>query len=109
MNTLRDQHDTAGWQALDRQHFLHPFTDHKALHEHGTRVITRAEGVYLWDSDGNRLLDAMAGLWCVNVGYGRDELAEVGHGGRFPLVSERFVRADFGQNYWGFCIRCAYV
>ncbi len=77
MNTLRDQHDTAGWQALDRQHFLHPFTDHKALHEHGTRVITRAEGVYLWDSDGNRLLDAMAGLWCVNVGYGRDELADV--------------------------------
>ncbi len=77
MSTLSDKHDTAGWQALDRQHFLHPFTDHKALHEQGTRVITRAEGVYLWDSEGIRLLDAMAGLWCVNVGYGRHELAEV--------------------------------
>ncbi|MSQ68328.1 MAG: aspartate aminotransferase family protein [Gammaproteobacteria bacterium] len=77
MNTLRHQHDTAGWQALDRQHFLHPFTDHKAMHAHGTRVITRAEGVYLWDSEGLRLLDAMAGLWCVNVGYGRPELAAV--------------------------------
>ena len=77
MSTLRDRHDTAGWQALDRQHFLHPFTDHKSLHEHGTRVITRADGVYLWDSEGERLLDAMAGLWCVNVGYGRQELADV--------------------------------
>ena len=77
MSTLRDRHDTAGWQALDRQHFLHPFTDHKSLHEQGTRVITRADGVYLWDSEGVRLLDAMAGLWCVNVGYGRQELAEV--------------------------------
>ena len=77
MTTLRHQHDTAGWQALDRQHFLHPFTDHKTLHEQGTRVITRADGVYLWDSEGTRLLDAMAGLWCVNVGYGRPELAAV--------------------------------
>jgi len=77
MSTLRERHDTAGWQALDRQHFLHPFTDHKSLHEHGTRVITRADGVYLWDSEGVRLLDAMAGLWCVNVGYGREELADV--------------------------------
>ena len=77
MSTLRERYDTAGWQALDRQHFLHPFTDHKSLHEHGTRVITRADGVYLWDSEGVRLLDAMAGLWCVNVGYGRHELADV--------------------------------
>ena len=77
MSTLSDRHDTAGWQAIDRRHFLHPFTDTKALHATGTRVITRAEGVYLWDSDGHRLLDGMAGLWCVNIGYGRNELAEV--------------------------------
>ena len=77
MSTLSKRHDTAGWQALDRRHFLHPFTDTKALHATGTRVITRAEGVYLWDSDGQRLLDGMAGLWCVNIGYGRHELAEV--------------------------------
>ncbi len=77
MSTLSDRHDTAGWQAIDRRHFLHPFTDTKALHATGTRVITRAEGVYLWDSDGQRLLDGMAGLWCVNIGYGRHELADV--------------------------------
>ncbi len=70
---------TAKWRALDRAHFLHPFTNHKDLHEKGARIIERAEGVYLWDSEGNKILDAMAGLWCVNVGYGREELAEAAH------------------------------
>lgn len=68
---------TAQWREGDRRSYLHPFTDHKQLHESGSRIITRAEGVYLWDSDGNRILDGMAGLWCVNVGYGRHELADV--------------------------------
>ena len=76
MNTLATLHDTEGWQELDRRHYLHPFTDSRALHARGTRVITRAEGVYLWDSDGKRILDGMAGLWCVNVGYGRRELVD---------------------------------
>jgi putrescine---pyruvate transaminase len=66
---------TAEWQQIDRAHYLHPFTDHAALHRKGTRIITRAEGVYLYDSDGHQLLDGMAGLWCVNLGYGRRELA----------------------------------
>jgi putrescine aminotransferase len=70
---------TAAWQELDRQHYLHPFTDFKALHARGTRIIVKAEGVYLYDSDGNRILDGMAGLWCVNVGYGRRELAEAAY------------------------------
>lgn len=69
--------DTAQLQALDRDHHLHPFTDALLLGQEGARVISRAEGVYLWDTDGNKMLDAMAGLWCVNVGYGRKELAEV--------------------------------
>ena len=47
-----------------------------ALAAKGVRVITRAEGCWLWDSEGNRILDGMAGLWCVNVGYGRVELVE---------------------------------
>jgi putrescine---pyruvate transaminase len=70
---------TSDWQRLDREHYLHPFTDSKALHARGSRVIVRAEGVYLYDSDGQRILDGMAGLWCVNVGYGRRELAEVAY------------------------------
>jgi putrescine aminotransferase len=70
---------TAAWQELDRQHYLHPFTDYKMLHARGTRVIVKAQGVYLYDSDGNRILDGMAGLWCVNLGYGRRELAEAAY------------------------------
>ena len=52
-------------------HFLHPFTDFGALAKKGSRIITKAEGIYLWDSDGKKVLDAMSGLWCVNVGYGQ--------------------------------------
>ncbi len=74
MNTPNTK--TEVWQRLDAEHHLHPFTDTQALAKKGTRVITRAEGVYLWDSENVRLLDAMAGLWCVNVGYGREELVQ---------------------------------
>lgn len=63
-------------QQLDAAHHLHPFTDSQALHRKGARVIDRGEGVYLWDADGNRILDGMAGLWCVNLGYGREELIQ---------------------------------
>jgi putrescine---pyruvate transaminase len=64
----------------DIAHHFHPFTDHKSFHAAGgPRVITQADGFYLWDGKGNKILDGMAGLWCVNVGYGRKELAEVAH------------------------------
>ncbi|MEL6958266.1 MAG: aspartate aminotransferase family protein, partial [Pseudomonadota bacterium] len=60
----------------DAAHHMHPFTDGDGLAEVGARVITRATGVMLTDSEGHEILDAMSGLWCVNIGYGRDELAE---------------------------------
>lgn len=64
------------WQELDKDHYLHPFTDHKNLHKKKSRIITRAEGVYIYDADGNKILDGMSGLWCVNAGYSREELIE---------------------------------
>jgi len=67
---------TASWQAADSAHFLHPFTDFQSLAKKGARIITRADGIYLWDSDGHKLLDAMSGLWCVNVGYGQQALVD---------------------------------
>jgi len=67
---------TQAWQAADAAHFLHPFTDFQSLAAKGARIITRADGIYLWDSDGHKLLDAMSGLWCVNVGYGQEALVE---------------------------------
>jgi putrescine aminotransferase len=69
--------NTRQLQEMDAQHHLHPFTDTKILKENGSRIITKAEGVYLWDSDGNKIIDGMAGLWCVNIGYGRKELVDV--------------------------------
>ena len=66
-------------QALDSAHFLHPFTDFKDLASQGARVIERGDGIYVWDSEGHQLFDAMSGLWCVNVGYGRRELADAAH------------------------------
>ncbi|MEY8203836.1 MAG: aspartate aminotransferase family protein, partial [Bermanella sp.] len=66
-------------QSLDAQHHLHPFSNAGALNKKGPLVIERAAGVYLWDSAGRKMLDAMAGLWCVNMGYGRKELIEAAH------------------------------
>jgi len=70
---------TAEYRALDAAHHLHPFSDMGSLNRNGSRVIVKAQGVYLWDSDGNRIIDGMAGLWCVNVGYGREELADAAY------------------------------
>jgi len=67
---------TREWQALSSEHHLAPFSDYKQLKEVGPRIITRSSGVYLWDSEGHKILDGMSGLWCVAIGYGRDELAD---------------------------------
>ncbi|HQT66241.1 MAG: aspartate aminotransferase family protein [Rhodospirillales bacterium 20-60-12] len=64
------------WQGVDSAHHLHPFSDHKSLHAGKVRIITAADGVFLTDSDGNRILDGMSGLWCVNVGYGQQSLVD---------------------------------
>ncbi len=74
---MHDNHlPTKELQALDAAHHIHPFTDQANLNAKGARVITKAQGVYLWDSEGEKLLDGMAGLWCVNLGYSRKELAD---------------------------------
>ncbi len=74
-----EQHDTKAIQALDSAHFMHPFTSHGDLAGMGARVITRADNIYVWDSEGAKILDAMSGLWCVNAGYGRKELADAAY------------------------------
>ncbi|MFD2273993.1 aminotransferase class III-fold pyridoxal phosphate-dependent enzyme [Undibacterium arcticum] len=68
--------NTRAIQDLDAAHYLHPFTDSKALASHGSRVIVKGEGIYIWDSEGKRLLDGMSGLWCMNVGYGRKSISD---------------------------------
>jgi len=63
-------------QAIDSAHYMHPFTDHKSLADKGARIITKSDNVYIWDSEGAKIFDAMSGLWCVNVGYGRKALVD---------------------------------
>jgi len=86
---------TQEWQAADAAHFLHPFTDFQALAKKGSRVITRADNIYLWDSDGHKLLDAMSGLWCVNVGYGQQALIDAAtrQMGQLPFYNAFFQTA----------------
>jgi putrescine aminotransferase len=68
--------DTLAIQQMDAKHYLHPFTDFKALKGTGARVIVRGDDIYLWDSEGKKLIDGMSGLWCVNVGYGRASISD---------------------------------
>ncbi len=77
MTQITNHLPTKELQALDAAHHMHPFTEDAALAKKGARIITRGKGVYLTDSEGHEILDGMAGLWCVNLGYGRKDLAEV--------------------------------
>ena len=73
---VNEVYDTAALRQLDAAHYMHPFTDHAALKAKGVRVMVRGDGIYLWDSEGNKILDGMSGLWCVKVGYGRTSISE---------------------------------
>ena len=61
---------------LDKAHVWHPFLNHSGLDENPLDMIVRGEGCTVTDGEGKEFLDAMAGLWCVNIGYGRKEVAE---------------------------------
>ena len=73
--TAENRSKTEKWQGMDVHH-LHPFTNPNDLKQKPARIIESAHGVYLKDSDGNELLDMMAGLWCVNMGYGQQSLID---------------------------------
>ncbi|MBG6220787.1 MULTISPECIES: aspartate aminotransferase family protein [unclassified Janthinobacterium] len=75
-NAAPQLYDTAAIQQMDSAHYLHPFTDFQDLASKGARVMVRGDGVYLWDSQGKKIVDGMSGLWCVNVGYGRTSISQ---------------------------------
>jgi len=77
MNKITNHMPTAELQALDAAHHMHPFTENAALAKRGARIMKSAKGVWLTDTEGHKILDGMAGLWCVNIGYGRTELGDV--------------------------------
>jgi putrescine aminotransferase len=67
---------TAQLRQLDQAHYLHPFTNLRNHSQHGGRIISRAEHVYIYDSDDNRMLDGMSGLWCCNLGYSQTSIKD---------------------------------
>ena len=69
--------DTTSIRDKDRAHLLHPYTDFSSFAAEGSQIIERAQGMHVTDTEGRRLLDGIAGLWCVNIGHGRKEMAEV--------------------------------
>ena len=77
---------------VDLRHHLHPYTDHRTLGGDATHVIVSGEGVWLTDDRGRRLLDGLAGLWCVNVGYGCERIADA--------VSQQIRRLPFHPSFF---------
>ncbi|WP_416065810.1 aspartate aminotransferase family protein [Rhizobium sp. ZK1] len=73
---MSDTYPLSNLAAIDAAHHLHPFSDMKKLNADGTRIIERGEGVHIFDNNGKKYLDGFAGLWCVNIGYGRKEIAD---------------------------------
>lgn len=70
------QYDTKEIWRKDRDHFIHPWTNYSEFKREGSIVIAEAEGAYVYDADGKKFLDGMAGIWCMNLGYGRADMAQ---------------------------------
>ncbi|MBT7148113.1 MAG: aminotransferase class III-fold pyridoxal phosphate-dependent enzyme, partial [Rhodospirillales bacterium] len=76
MSARNFNYDTKDIWQKDIDHHIHPWTDFSTFKETGSLVVAESEGNYIYDSDGNKFLDGIGGLWCVNIGYGRDEMAQ---------------------------------
>lgn len=79
---------------IDRDHLIHPVTSFHGHEARGATLLQSAKGMYVTDMDGNELLDAFAGLWCVNVGYGHDSIVEV--------AAEQMRRLPYATGYFHF-------
>ena len=73
---MNKQVDTTSLQQLDRAHHLHPFTDLQDYSQRGGHIFSRAEHIYIYDTDGNKMLDGMSGLWCCGLGYSQKSISD---------------------------------
>ena len=69
-------YDTEALWQDDRDHIIHPWIDLGTAKTREPLIVAAAEGVHIYDSRGHRMLDGIGGMWCVNIGYGRDEMAQ---------------------------------
>ncbi|NIB42188.1 aminotransferase [Pseudomaricurvus alkylphenolicus] len=72
-----EQYNTSDLWQKDRDHHLHPWQHFDSFREAGATVMVQGDGCYVYDSDGGRYFDGIGGMWCVNIGYGREEMVEV--------------------------------
>lgn len=79
---------------LDRDHLIHPVASFRGHEAHGARVLASGDGMWLTDIDGKRVIDAFAGLWCVNVGYGQESVVEA--------AAEQMRRLPYATGYFHF-------
>src|SRR5229473_2017577 len=85
-----ENHESSLWQK-DRAHFLHPWTHFDTFKRDGSLVIREAKGAYVWDASGRRYLDGIGGLWCVNIGYGREEMAQA--------IAEQVLKLSYSNTF----------
>ena|SRR5579863_680903 len=78
----------------DRKHLIHPVANYRAHEKRGVTVLERGQGAWLYDAQGNELLDAFAGLWCVNTGYGHDSIVKV--------AAEQMAKLPYATGYFHF-------
>jgi adenosylmethionine-8-amino-7-oxononanoate aminotransferase len=79
---------------LDRQHLIHPVTNFHAHQQRGVTILASGKGAFLTDADGNELLDAFSGLWCVNTGYGQESIVRA--------ATEQMRRLPYATGYFSF-------
>ncbi len=80
--------------ALDREHYVHPVSAYRAHEARGATVLESARGMFLRDASGHELIDAFAGLWCVNIGYGHESVVEV--------AAAQMRKLPYATGYFGF-------
>ena len=89
---MKADNNTHQLQSLDKAHHLHPFTDFKSHRQTGGRIISRAEHIYIYDSDGNKMLDGMSGLWCCNLGYSQPKIVDA--------ISKQLHKLPYYNNFF---------
>jgi putrescine aminotransferase len=91
MQTANDGIQAGALWRKDQAHFLHPWTHFDTFKRDGSLVIQKANGAYVWDASGKRYLDGIGGLWCVNIGYGRSEMAEA--------IADQVLRLSYSNTF----------
>ncbi len=86
------QANNGNLQRLDQSHHLHPFTDFRDYAQHGGRIFSRAEHIYIYDSNGHKMLDGMSGLWCCNLGYSQQSIVDA--------VTEQMQQLPYYNNFF---------